>query len=37
MLQVTPEDPEWNDLPGAGVSVPEMVGGIEPPQPTLSA
>lgn len=33
MLQVTPADPEWESLPGAGISVEEMVGCIEPPEP----
>lgn len=32
MLQVQPGDPEWDDLPGAGVSVEAMVGDITPPQ-----
>lgn len=33
MAQVTPADPAWTHLPGAGVSVEEMVGGITPPEP----
>ena len=33
MMQVCPDDPEWTCLPGAGVSVEYMVGGIEPPEP----
>jgi hypothetical protein len=33
MMQVRPGDPEWTCLPGAGVSVESMVGGIEPPAP----
>lgn len=33
MLQVRPADPEWLHLPGAGVSVTYMVGGIAPPEP----
>lgn len=31
MLQVTPEDPEWKELPGANLSVPEMLHGTEAP------
>lgn len=37
MLQVTPSDPEWNDLPGAGVSVEAMLEGITPPEPRREA
>ncbi len=37
MLPVTPDDPEWTDLPGAGVSVEYMVGGIEPPAPVRTS
>lgn len=33
IIQVTQDDPEWECLPGAGVSVEAMVGYIEPPQP----
>lgn len=33
MMQVKPGDPEWEHLPGAGVSVEEMVGNIAPPVP----
>ncbi len=32
MRQVSPDDPAWHDLPGAGVSVPDLVGGITAPQ-----
>lgn len=32
MLQVAPGDPEWECLPGAGISVPAMVDGIAAPQ-----
>lgn len=37
MLQVKPGDPAWERLPGAGISVEEMVGAIEPPQPVNAA
>lgn len=33
MMQVEPGDPQWEKLPGAGVSVEAMVGDIEPPEP----
>lgn len=33
MLQIAPGDPEWTDLPGAGVSVEEMLGEQDPPEP----
>jgi hypothetical protein len=33
MLQVSPDDPAWTQLPGAGVSVSAMVDDIAPPQP----
>lgn len=33
MLQIEPGDPEWMSLPGAGVSVETMVGGLEAPEP----
>ncbi|MCJ8269513.1 MAG: hypothetical protein MJK04_08940 [Psychrosphaera sp.] len=32
MLPITPDDPQWDDLPGVGISVPAMLEGIEPPQ-----
>jgi hypothetical protein len=35
MLQLTPDDPSWHRLPGAGVSVPTMVDDIDPPQPVV--
>lgn len=31
MLRVTPDDPQWHRLPGAGVSVEAMVGDIAAP------
>lgn len=37
MIQVRPGDPAWERLPGAGVSVQEMVGDITPPQPPAAA
>ncbi len=33
MMQVAPGDPAWENLPGAGVSVEDMVGDITPPEP----
>lgn len=33
MLPVMPGDYAWSDLPGAGISVPQMVGDIPLPQP----
>ena len=33
MMQIQQGDPEWACLPGAGVSVEDMVGDIEPPTP----
>jgi hypothetical protein len=35
MVRVRPGDPEWDSLPGFGGSVPEMLEGLEPPQPKL--
>jgi len=32
MTRVQPDDPSWESLPGVGLSVPEMLGGCEPPQ-----
>ena len=32
MLQVRPDDPSWERLPGVGMSVPEMLEGCEPPE-----
>ena len=32
MIQVRPGDPEWDSLPGVGISVPEMLEGLEPPE-----
>lgn len=32
MTRVQPDDPNWESLPGAGLSVPEMLRGCEPPQ-----
>lgn len=32
MVRVERGDPAWSNLPGAGVSVKEMVGGITPPE-----
>ena len=34
MRQILPEDPAWNDLPGAGISVPAMLEGTTMPRPT---
>lgn len=34
MRQISPKDPEWKDLPGAGISVEAMVGRI--PVPSLT-
>lgn len=31
MLQTKPGDPSWDSLPGVGLSVPEMLDGLEPP------
>jgi hypothetical protein len=31
MIQTKPGDPSWDSLPGAGLSVPQMLDGIEPP------
>ena len=33
MVQVAPGDPAWDSLPGVGISVPEMVDDLEPPEP----
>lgn len=33
MLQIGPGDPQWDNLPGAGVSVDELLSGTEPPKP----
>jgi hypothetical protein len=32
MMQTKPGDPSWDALPGMGVSVPEMLDGMDPPQ-----
>jgi hypothetical protein len=32
MVRVRPGDPDWDALPGFGISVPEMLAGLEPPQ-----
>ena len=39
MLPVTPADPEWDSLPGAGISVTQMLEGCEVPQapPSVSS
>jgi hypothetical protein len=31
MVPVRPDDPSWHSLPGIGLSVPEMLEGLEPP------
>lgn len=31
MIQVQPGDPDWDSLPGVGLSVPDMLDGLEPP------
>jgi|SRR6185436_372177 len=31
MMRVRPDDPSWSSLPGVGLSVPEMLVGLEPP------
>lgn len=31
MVRVEPGDPAWDSLPGVGLSVPEMLEGLEPP------
>jgi hypothetical protein len=36
MQLVTPDDPAWSRLPGAGISVPAMVDDIVPPQPAVA-
>jgi hypothetical protein len=32
MVRTQPGDPSWTSLPGIGLSVPEMLEGLEPPQ-----
>jgi hypothetical protein len=32
MVRVRPDDPSWSSLPGIGLSVPEMLEGLEPPE-----
>lgn len=32
MRRVRPQDPQWSDLPGLGVAVPDMVGDLSPPR-----
>lgn len=33
MVPVRPDDPSWHSLPGVGLSVPEMLEGLVPPEP----
>ena len=37
MSQVMPDDPSWKNLPGVGISVPQMLQGCQPPQTDKSA
>ena len=32
MVPVRPDDPSWHSLPGVGLSVPEMLEGLVPPE-----
>ena len=34
MVRVQPGDASWESLPGVGISVPQMLQGCEPPQPS---
>lgn len=38
MMQTRPGEPSWHSLPGFGISVPEMLEGMEPPEsPAMSS
>jgi hypothetical protein len=36
MVRVQPGDPSWDSLPGIGLSVPQMLAGLEPPHFALA-